>query len=197
MRVELEKLRRGAAEARTTERPRCPHCHLPHDLTPGSMAVTACASIRARLGDAKRLHADGVHSQCAAVDCNTARARLEARQDPTPDSETPDVCGACHVELCETCRACACDRGADNTCGSEDCPGTRVRHSGPHTDFCVLCLSDEHERLDDRDPEAEERERDIQRDTHIAVRTDSPGAINPAPIPPAGGAPQPKETDRG
>lgn len=34
-----------------------------------------------------------------------------------------------------------------------------------------------------RDPEAEERERDIQRDTHIAARTNNPGAIDPAEEP--------------
>jgi len=33
----------------------------------------------------------------------------------------------------------------------------------------------------DRDPEAEERERDIQRDTHIAGRTLNPGSMDPAP----------------
>ncbi|MEV7975379.1 hypothetical protein [Streptomyces sp. NPDC086519] len=27
--------------------------------------------------------------------------------------------------------------------------GERVKHSGPHTKFCVLCLSGEHERVDD------------------------------------------------
>ncbi|MCZ4506955.1 hypothetical protein O3Q52_01765 [Streptomyces sp. ActVer] len=25
----------------------------------------------------------------------------------------------------------------------------RVKHSGPHTKFCVLCLSSEHERIDE------------------------------------------------
>ena len=32
-------------------RPRCPHCQLPHDLTPGSMAVRACASILASIDE--------------------------------------------------------------------------------------------------------------------------------------------------
>lgn len=27
----------------------------------------------------------------------------------------------------------------------------RVKHSGPHTKFCVLCLSGEHERIDDEE----------------------------------------------
>ena len=27
--------------------------------------------------------------------------------------------------------------------------GERIKHSGPDTKFCVLCLSGEHERLDD------------------------------------------------
>jgi hypothetical protein len=28
----------------------------------------------------------------------------------------------------------------------------RVKHSGPDTKFCVLCLSGEHERIEDRAP---------------------------------------------
>jgi hypothetical protein len=28
----------------------------------------------------------------------------------------------------------------------------RIKHSGPHTKFCVLCLSGEHERIDDDAP---------------------------------------------
>lgn len=37
-------------------------------------------------------------------------------------------------------------------CLPEDDPepaAGRVKHSGPHTKFCVLCLSGEHERVDD------------------------------------------------
>jgi hypothetical protein len=60
----------------------------------------------------------------------------------------PDVCPGCHTERCETCHACPCDRGEDWTCGAESCPATRVRHSGPDTEFCVLCLSGEHKRVD-------------------------------------------------
>jgi hypothetical protein len=33
-------------------RPRCPHCQMPHDLTPGSLPVTACQNIRQRIADA-------------------------------------------------------------------------------------------------------------------------------------------------
>ncbi|MGW7786037.1 hypothetical protein [Streptomyces tricolor] len=39
------------------------------------------------------------------------------------------------------------------------------------------------DHFEPRDPEAEERERDIQRDTHIAARTANPGAMDPAPHP--------------
>jgi hypothetical protein len=63
------------------------------------------------------------------------------------DGARPDVCDTCHTERCETCHACPCSRGEDWTCGSPDCPATRVRHSGPDTKFCVLCLSGEHERV--------------------------------------------------
>lgn len=37
------------------------------------------------------------------------------------------------------------------------------------------------DHVEPRDPEAEERERDIQRDAHIAARTANPGAVNPEP----------------
>lgn len=50
-----------------------------------------------------------------------------------PNQQRTDVCGICHVELCEICHAC------------------RIKHSGPHTKFCVLCLSGEHERTDTPD----------------------------------------------
>jgi len=32
----------------------------------------------------------------------------------------------------------------------------RVKHSGPDTKFCVLCLSGEHERVEDDAPDAGE-----------------------------------------
>ena len=60
------------------ERPRCPHCQIGHDLTPGSMAVRACASILASLADAKRRHAEGDHGSCARVDCDVVRERAAA-----------------------------------------------------------------------------------------------------------------------
>ncbi|MFJ8153909.1 hypothetical protein [Streptomyces sp. NPDC094468] len=75
----------GEGEARSAARPRCPHCHLPHDLTPGSMPVAMCQAIRSRLADAARMHADGDHSQCAAVDCLIVRTASELRQDSTSE----------------------------------------------------------------------------------------------------------------
>jgi hypothetical protein len=39
----------GGAQQPKEARPCCPHCHLPHDLTPGSDGATACAALRASL----------------------------------------------------------------------------------------------------------------------------------------------------
>jgi len=64
--------------------------------------------------------------------------------------QQPDVCSTCHVELCVTCHACRCARGMDWTCGLSYCPSA------------ALPLSELP--LEERDPEAEERERDIQRE---------------------------------
>lgn len=61
-------------------RPRCPHCQMPHDLTPGSMPVAACKSILASLAKADQLHSEGDHSRCAAVACDVVRAAHAARQ---------------------------------------------------------------------------------------------------------------------
>lgn len=63
------------------------------------------------------------------------------------EAQQPDVCDTCDTERCETCHGCRCNKGDDNTCGHPDCPATRVKHSGPDTKFCVLCLSGEHERV--------------------------------------------------
>ncbi|MFJ9101252.1 hypothetical protein ACIRJM_22620 [Streptomyces sp. NPDC102405] len=60
-----------------------------------------------------------------------------------------EVCSACHVELCVTCGACYCCRGQDWVCGFAHCPAGSV-----------LAGQDE----ETRDPEAEEIERDIQRE---------------------------------
>lgn len=62
----------------------------------------------------------------------------------------PDVCTTCRVELCETCHACRCAGGEDWTCGASDCPGTPL----PLTEL----------PLEERDPEAEEIWRDMQRE---------------------------------
>jgi hypothetical protein len=74
--------------------------------------------------------------------------------DETRDGQ-PDVCGTCYAALCVTCHACRCDREADWPCRQPHCPAgaftqqQRVQHSGPHAKFCVLCLSGEHDRVDD------------------------------------------------
>lgn len=62
------------------ERPRCPRCQLPHDLTPESMGDRACQSILASLADAGRRHDAGDHSRCARVDCEVVRARAAEEQ---------------------------------------------------------------------------------------------------------------------
>lgn len=54
-------------------RPRCPHCQLPHDLTPGSLPVAACQNTRQLIADAERSHAEGDHSLCRRVDCEVLR----------------------------------------------------------------------------------------------------------------------------
>ncbi|WP_262058555.1 hypothetical protein [Streptomyces sp. STR69] len=84
---ELEQLARPNTPPSRPKRPRCPHCNLPHDLTPGGLTEAACQSIRARIAAAEQRHTEGDHGGCAAVDCETVRARREARQDPTPDGE--------------------------------------------------------------------------------------------------------------
>ena len=35
--------------------------------------------------------------------------------------------------------------------GGSEPTAARVKHSGPNTKFCVLCLSGEHERVDEAD----------------------------------------------
>ncbi|MDX3202099.1 hypothetical protein [Streptomyces scabiei] len=60
-----------AAEAR----PRCPHCQMPHDLTPGSLPVAMCESVRQRIAKAALLHPEGDHSLCTRSDCDALRDR--------------------------------------------------------------------------------------------------------------------------
>jgi hypothetical protein len=60
-------------EDRTVTRPRCPHCQMPHDLTPGGLPVTVCQNIRARIAEAERLHAEGDHHSCCRADCDVIR----------------------------------------------------------------------------------------------------------------------------
>lgn len=63
----------------TDARPRCPDCHMPHDLTPGSLPLAVCAVTRERLADAARLHAAGDHHLCCRADC----AALPATEEQT------------------------------------------------------------------------------------------------------------------
>lgn len=58
----------AAAQGRQ-ERPRCPHCRMPHDLTPGSLPVAACASTRQRIAAADQMHSEGDHRLCYRADC--------------------------------------------------------------------------------------------------------------------------------
>lgn len=66
------------------------------------------------------------------------------------DQRDPDVCSTCHVELCVTCHGCRCARGMDWTCGLPYCPARE--------------LPVEELPLEERDPEAEEIWRDMQRE---------------------------------
>ena len=100
--------------------------------------------------------------QCLSCEAKAAAIRelrrMAAEAQQQPDTETrgaasqPDICATCHTERCETCHGCRCNKGDENTCGHPDCPATRVKHSGPDTKFCVLCLSGEHERVDEEEP---------------------------------------------
>lgn len=49
-------------------RPRCPDCQMPHDLTPGSMPMRACAWIRGRIEAGEFPPADGTPAPDAAAD---------------------------------------------------------------------------------------------------------------------------------
>ncbi|WP_314411412.1 hypothetical protein [Streptomyces sp. DSM 40484] len=61
-------------ESETPEkRPRCPHCQLPHDLTPGSLPVIACEATRQRITQAEQSHSEGDHSLCCRADCPVLR----------------------------------------------------------------------------------------------------------------------------
>lgn len=64
-------------------RPRCPHCQMPHDLTPESLPVAVCESVRQRIAGGERLHSEGDHSLCARVDCDVLREQpaTGVRQD--------------------------------------------------------------------------------------------------------------------
>ncbi|MDX3634298.1 hypothetical protein PV728_29355 [Streptomyces europaeiscabiei] len=56
-------------------RPRCSHCQMPHDLTPGSLPMAMCESVRRRIAKAGQLHAEGDHSLCTRSDCDALRDR--------------------------------------------------------------------------------------------------------------------------
>lgn len=79
--IEAE-LRRVAEEAQAEERPRCPHCQMSHDLTPGGLPVAMCESVRHRIAKAEQLHTEGDHSLCARVDCDVVRDRAAAEVQP-------------------------------------------------------------------------------------------------------------------
>jgi hypothetical protein len=57
------------------KRPRCPHCQMPHDLTPGSMGVRVCESIRRRIAEGVQRHGEGDHGMCCRADCDVLRQR--------------------------------------------------------------------------------------------------------------------------
>jgi hypothetical protein len=72
----------GRAAAGET-RPRCPHCQLPHDLTPGSPPAVLCAQVRQRITDAERLHREGDHHLCCRADCDV----LQHRNTEDPEAQ--------------------------------------------------------------------------------------------------------------
>jgi NADH pyrophosphatase NudC (nudix superfamily) len=65
-----------AAEARQDgDRPRCPHCQMPHDLAPDSIPARTCAAVRQRIAEAVRLHTEGEHRLCTRSDCDALQDR--------------------------------------------------------------------------------------------------------------------------
>lgn len=68
-------------------RPRCPHCQMPHDLTPDSLPAAVCASTRQRIADAAQAHTLGDHSGCCRVDCDVLQAVAE--QPETQEAHPP------------------------------------------------------------------------------------------------------------
>jgi len=73
---------------------------------------------------------------------------MDASEETAADAT--EVCPTCHVELCATCHACRCARGMGWTCGFPRCPANGL----PLSEL----------PLEERDPEAEEVWRDMQRE---------------------------------
>jgi hypothetical protein len=78
-----------------------------------------------------------------------------APRDPDPDCERcdgsgldPDAYFVNHETQTWTHAPCSECLPEDND--SPAPTAERVKHSGPNTEFCVLCLSGEHERVDDQ-----------------------------------------------
>jgi hypothetical protein len=65
-------------------RPRCPHCQLPHDLTPGSAPAVLCAAVRQRITMAERLHREGDHHLCCRADCDVLQQRAAEAPEVHP-----------------------------------------------------------------------------------------------------------------
>lgn len=83
-----DRLRRMADEAQPGERPRCEHCGLPHDLTPGSLPATVCAATRQRIAEAEQRHAAGDHGLCCRADCDVLQRRAAEAQPECSASRT-------------------------------------------------------------------------------------------------------------
>jgi len=103
----MTELRRVAGGEQPDEvRPRCPHCRLPHDLTPGSMGARACEMVRADIADAERRHAEGDHGRCALVGCGAVRATRTAERAARAQRPDTNPCPP-------GCIACATDESHD------------------------------------------------------------------------------------
>ncbi|MFG3585062.1 hypothetical protein [Streptomyces sp. NPDC047990] len=89
IRAQAGELAAGVGRA-AEGRPRCPHCQLPHDLDPASGIPAVCASIRAQIADADRLHDEDDHRLCVAYNCAVARERFRAATEQPATVSQPD-----------------------------------------------------------------------------------------------------------
>jgi hypothetical protein len=83
-----------------------------------------------------------------------AEAHLQAPRKPDPDCERCEGSGLDPDAFFVNAERTTWTHAPCSEClpAEDDEPEStteRVKHSGPHTKFCVLCLSGEHERIDE------------------------------------------------